>query len=114
LANTIPSTITGPPLLMDPPLALTPLTVGKSRAVLYSHRILPSRVEYARSWPSMVAENTTPGMAVTAAGWAGLQGFLSPPGGGKTFQRVRPVGSSSAANPPLASGFAASLYALAA
>jgi hypothetical protein len=45
LLQSIPPTIAGPELLMDPPLAFTLLTVVKSRAVSYSHRTSPSRVE---------------------------------------------------------------------
>src|ERR1700723_158782 len=62
----LPAT-TGPLPLIEPPCAGTPFTVGNSGAVSKSHRILPSADEYARRCPSMAPENTTPGIAVTAA-----------------------------------------------
>jgi hypothetical protein len=34
--------------------------------------IAPSFVEYARMWPSTDPEKATPGIALTAADWAGL------------------------------------------
>src|SRR5436853_258736 len=58
---------------MEPPLALMPFTVWNSRAVSKSQTTLPSSAEYPRRWPSIEAENTTPGIAVTAADCAGLQ-----------------------------------------
>ncbi len=42
-------------------------TVLKSGWVSKSQRILPSAAEYARRWPSIEPENTTPCSAVTAA-----------------------------------------------
>src|SRR5678815_4791807 len=52
-----------------PPLAFTPLTVGKSLLVSKVQRIEPSLVEYARMPPSSDPEKTAPGMTVTAAPW---------------------------------------------
>src|SRR5438128_933537 len=96
----MPSTIAGPELLIDPPLAFTPLTIVNSRAVLYSHRTLPSRVEYARSRPSIVPENAAPGINVTAAACDGSQGFLLAQPAPGTLHTRRPVPSSTASMPP--------------
>src|SRR5436309_2482302 len=103
-----------PPLLIDPPLPFTPLTVVNSRAVSYSQRTFPSRVENARRRPSMVPENTTPGIAVTAAGCEGLHGFLFAQPAPRTVQTNRPVLSSTADIPPPSAGFSVSKSALAA
>lgn len=40
----MPSTTAGPDPLMEPPAALAPLTVGKSRKVSKSQIMVPSRV----------------------------------------------------------------------
>src|SRR5215471_11951569 len=62
--------------------------------------ILPSAVEYARKWPSRELENTTPGIAVTAADCAGLHGRRVPqPGGGVCHMRS-PLSTRSANMPP--------------
>src|SRR5437667_352079 len=99
--NTMPSTTTGPGPLSDPPLAATPLTVSNGRAVLNSHRILPSEVAYARIVPVVVPENTTPGTTVMAADWACAQGRpLQSIGGGVTRHSSSPVVSLSAARAP--------------
>src|SRR5687767_3549066 len=110
----MPPTMAGPELLIEPPFAFTLLTVGNSRAVSYSQRTLPSRVEYARNRPSIVPENTTPGMSVTAAFWDGLHGFRFAHPAPGTPQTSRPVRRSTAFIPPLASGLSAKKSALAA
>src|SRR5713101_8795666 len=99
----MPPATVGPALLIEPPLAFTPLMVGKSRAVSYSHRTLPSCAAYARRRPSIVPEKTTPGIAVTAAGWDGLQALRSPQGGFGALQIAWPSLRPIAAMPPLAS-----------
>src|SRR5437763_10688181 len=99
--NTIPSTTTGPGPLSDPPFAATPFTVSNGRAVLNSHRILPSVVAYARIRPFVVPENTTPGITVIAADCACAHGRpLQSIGGGAAFHTSSPVVSLSAARPP--------------
>src|SRR5215472_15281647 len=62
--------------------------------------ILPSAVEYARRWPSSELENTTPGMAVTAADCAGLHGRRVPQPGGGVCQMRSPLSTRSAKRPP--------------
>src|SRR4026209_36502 len=110
----MPSTTAAPPLLIDPPFAGTLLTVVNSRAVSYSQSTEPSRVEYARSRPSIAPENTTPGIPVTAAFCDGLHGFLFAHPAPGTLQRTRPVRRSTAFIPPLAPGLSAMKSALAA
>src|SRR5215831_13115457 len=61
--------------------------------------ILPSLAAYARKWPSSPPENTTPGIAVTAADCAGLQLGLSPQPGCGVFQAMAPVSGFSANRP---------------
>src|SRR5262245_31425956 len=99
--KTMPSTMTGPGPLSEPPLAATPLTVSYGWAVSYSHRIFPSAAAWARMTPVVVPENTTPGIAVMAADWACTQG--RPPqsiAGGITFQTSSPVSRFNAESPP--------------
>src|SRR5215469_13601435 len=60
----------------------------------------PSLVEYPRMCPSSDPENTTPGMAVTAADCAGLQNNLPPQEGGGAAQIFSPVTMLMATNPP--------------
>src|SRR5205823_6221272 len=69
----MPSTTTGPGPSMEPPFALTSLTVSNGRFVSNSHNMEPSFAEYARMPPSAEPEKTTPGIAVTAADCAVLQ-----------------------------------------
>jgi len=53
-----------------------------------SHKIRPSAAAYARSWPSVVPANTTPGMANGAADWALKQGVqIVVPGFAPLFAR---------------------------
>src|SRR5262249_18120253 len=81
--------ITGPAAPMDPPFAATPLTVSKSRAVLYSHNTWPSELERARNTPSQPPEKMTLRAAVSgpscpacvedaATGASGVNHFFSP------------------------------------
>src|ERR1700730_1477750 len=65
--KTVPSTIAGPGAAIEPPFALTPFTVSKSRIVLYSQRRWPSSLENARTTPSQLVEKIPPGMADKAA-----------------------------------------------
>src|SRR5580704_7904060 len=58
----MPPAMVAPVAAMDPPLAGIPFTVGNSRAVSKSQMILPVAVSWARMWPSMEGEKTTPGM----------------------------------------------------
>src|SRR5262249_60928968 len=76
-----PATVGAGPFI-DPPRALTPLTVGKSRFVSNVQTIDPSVVEYARTAPSFDGENTTPGMTLTAENCAPLQARLGLPHAG--------------------------------
>src|SRR4051812_16800498 len=69
----MPPATTGPGPSIEPPSALTPLTVVKSRFVSNVQRIVPSALAYARMAPSAEPENTTPGIEVSAADWAELQ-----------------------------------------
>src|ERR1051326_112385 len=102
LMNTIPFTTTGPGPSMEPPLALTPFTVWNSRAVSKSQTTRPSSAEYPRRWPSIDAENTTPGIEVTAADCAGLQpeGALGAHITGGAYQTLAPSRTASAVRPP--------------
>src|SRR5262245_53195341 len=91
----------GPATSMEPPRAGLPLTVANSRAVSVSHNTLPLDVEYARRCPSKEPENTTPGIAVTAADCAGEQSVRSAPhGNGFALQTIFPVFRSRAWSPP--------------
>src|SRR5262245_2375664 len=99
----MPPAITGPGPFIDPPCALTPLTVWNSRLVSNSQRIAPSRDENARMAPSIDGENTAPGMAVIAADCAPLQprpGLPQAGGGGGVNQARSPVASVTACRPP--------------
>src|SRR5579862_8384497 len=51
-------------------------------------------------WPSTDPENTTPGMAVTAADCAGLQGMRSPQPAGGVYQTFLPLSRLNAKMPP--------------
>jgi hypothetical protein len=59
--------------MSDAPLAETPFTDGNSRLVSNSQITAPVAEAYARRAPSLDPENTTPGIAVTAADCAALQ-----------------------------------------
>src|SRR5262249_746114 len=61
----------------------------------------PGAVEYPRRCPSTEPENTTPGMAVTAADWAGEQLVRSAAhGDGLPLQTILPVFKSMPCRPP--------------
>src|SRR5438034_9053412 len=108
-----PATVT-PALLMEPPLAFTPLTVGNSLEVSYSQMTLPSRAEMACMRPSQVPAKRTPGIAVIAAACEGLHEFRFSPGGGGTDQLVFPFAISDAETQPVASRLFASKLCFAA
>src|SRR6267143_1762202 len=97
--KTVPSTIAGPGAAIEPPFALTPFTVSKSRAVLYSQSKCPLSLENARTTPSQLFEKMTPGMAVNAA--------VSPRGPGAAGPSIgvnhcfSPFVSRTAATPPV-------------
>src|SRR5206468_9929817 len=98
--NTVLPTTTAPGPSIEPPWALTPLTVGYSCFVLISQRILPVAEAYARRCPSSPPEKTTPGIAVTAADCAGVQPGTSPQPGCGVDHRTLPVrGSHPGASP---------------
>src|SRR5579872_3368218 len=104
----MPPAITGPGPLMEPPLPATPFTVSYSRAVLYSHSTFPSTVEYARIMPSVVPENTTPGITLSAADRdathaRGLADVQLATCDGCDIHACRPSVSDSANSPPAAS-----------
>src|ERR1700730_3951129 len=80
--KTIPFTTTAPGPSMEPPCALTPLTVGNSRDVGKSQSIFPSSAENASRCPSTAPEKITPGIPVTAAGCDGLHPLGAPAGHG--------------------------------
>src|SRR5580704_2631633 len=65
-----------------------------------SQTIFPSAVEYARKCPSSPPENTSPGIAVTAADCAGLHPGRSPQPGCGVRQTSSPVSSLRADSPP--------------
>src|SRR5580704_2755677 len=65
-----------------------------------SQTIFPSAVEYARKCPSSPPENTSPGIAVTAADCAGLHPGTSPQPGCGVRQTSSPVSSLRAQSPP--------------
>src|SRR5271154_6837528 len=97
----------GPAESIEPPLAFTPFTVSKSMVVRKSHRISPVAVEYARKCPSIEPENTTPGIAETAADCAALQPLVNGTQlgfGAGVFHTSSPVASFSAYRPGAASG----------
>src|ERR1035438_1235755 len=67
--------------------------------------MVPSFEEYARRWPSSAPENTTPGIAVTAADCAGLQPLiLQPLPGDGVSHTFSPVAIFNANIPPPTSG----------
>src|SRR5215470_17481828 len=97
----MPLTIAGPATSIEPPRAGLPLTVMNSRAVSTSHMTAPVAVEYARRCPSTEPENTTPGIAVTAADCAGEQLIRSAAqGDGFALQTILPVFRSMPCRPP--------------
>src|SRR5438552_9226608 len=99
----MPPATTGAGPFIDPPFALTPLTVANSRLVSKVQTIAPSLVEYARTAPSFEGENTIPGMAVTAENCAPLQARLGLPhsgGCGGAYHVRWPVASDTACSPP--------------
>src|SRR5579871_337077 len=97
----MPLTMAGPAASIEPPCAGWPFTVGNSRAVSVSQRILPVLDEYARRCPSTEPEKTAPGIAVTAADCAGEQSVLSAAHArGFAVHTGFPVLRSSACSPP--------------
>src|SRR4029450_6498809 len=95
----------GPPTSIEPPRAGLPFTVSNSCAVSTSQITAPVVVEYARRCPSIDPENTTPGIAVTAADWAGEQLVRpSTQGDRLALQTILPDFRSSACSPPPFSG----------
>src|SRR5580658_7848047 len=106
----MPPAMVGPGPSMEPPLAVRPFTVLKSRAVSKSQITTPSRAAYALRWPSTDPENTTPGMAVTAADWAGLQLGRSPQDGGAAAHTFLPLRTSKANRPPPLLGSTTSFF----
>src|SRR5262249_48153248 len=105
LTNTIPPATTGPGPSIEPPLAGTPLTVSYFCTVSTSQTIAPLSLLYARRWPSSPPDRTMPGMAVTAADWAGLHPGLSPQPGCGALQTISPFAGLIAKSPPPARGF---------
>src|SRR6266853_19230 len=97
--KTVPSTTVGPGAAIEPPFAATPFTVWKSRIVLYSQRGWPSSLENARTTPSQLVENTTPGMAVKAAVSPRGPGVAGPATG--VNHRFSPSVNRTAATPPV-------------
>src|SRR5580700_6469600 len=89
---------------MAPPLAFTPFTVTKSRAVSYSQSTFPSSVEWARRSPPSVPEKTTPGKDVSAADCAGLHPGRGPQSGGGANQTLLPSETFKAVRPPPTAG----------
>src|SRR6202521_3647643 len=101
----MPFTTTGPAPSIDPPFAWIPFTVAYSFAVSKSQRTSPSSLENARTCPSIEPEKTTPGITVTAPGWAGLQpGRGGSHGWPGTDQTCLPFSTRNAAKPPPAEG----------
>src|SRR5262245_979134 len=99
----MPPATTGAGPFIDPPLALTPLTVLNAWLVSKVHTTDPSFVEYARTAPSFDGENTTPGMAVTAENCDTLHARFGLPhagGGGGVYHARCPVASETACKPP--------------
>src|ERR1700686_2123467 len=82
-----------------------PFAALYSRALSKSHNPRPASAAYARKWPSTDPENTTPGMAVSAADCAGLQPGVELHGGGAAYHAFRPSFRSSAVKPPPSVGF---------
>ena len=101
----MPCAIAAPPTSIEPPRAVTPFTVSKSRAVSKSQRTWPSVVAKARKWPSIDPPNTAPGIAAAGADSAGLHDALSPQPFGRDSQACAPSASLIANSPPPASGF---------
>src|SRR5215216_4866992 len=95
----MPLAIVAPADPIDPPRAVTPLTVSKSFAVLYRQIGLPSNDANARNVPSRPALNTTPGIALTAALMPGCCAIDSC-GGRSAYQRSSPSLSLMATSPP--------------
>src|SRR5579871_873056 len=98
----MPLTMAGPAASIEPPCAGWPFTVGNSRAVSVSQRILPVLDEYARKCPSREPEKTAPGIAVTAADCAGEQSVraASQPVEGAALHTILPLCRSMACSPP--------------
>ena len=98
----IPSTITAPVELKEPPRPGIPLVVVYSRTASKSQMIFPVSTANARKWPSIEGEKTTPGMTVGGARCAMEQPCLPAQegvGGGVCHINF-PVAGSIANNPP--------------
>src|SRR5262249_24335149 len=96
----------GPAPSIEPPRAGLPLTVSNSRAVSTSQTTSPVTAEYAPRCPSTEPENTTPGIAVTAADCAGEHSVRAAAHGeGFALQTILPVFKSRACSPPPWLGF---------
>src|SRR5262249_26522386 len=102
--NIMPPAIAGPGPFNDPPRAGTSLTVLWLPTVSKSHTMAPVVVEKARKCPSTDPENTTPGIALTAADCAGLQRGRLPHSGAGVYQTRSPSFRRSANMPPPAFG----------
>src|SRR5579864_5225132 len=96
----MPPTTTGPAPSREPPRPGTPLTVWYGRAVSKSQITRPSSVLKPRRCPSTDPENTAPGIAVTAAGCAGLHTAFDPHGGGAAYHTFSPLAMRRAVSPP--------------
>src|SRR3954466_8146468 len=99
----MPPAMVGAGPFIDPPRAVTPLTVANSRLVSNVQRMDPSRVENARIAPSFDGEKTTPGTTETAENWAPLHARLGLPhagGGGGAYHARPPSSKLIACNPP--------------
>src|ERR1035441_6337008 len=92
----MPSATVGPVPLNDPPRAAILLMVENSRLVSKSQTISPFVMRYARRWPSIDPENTTPGTAVAGANWAGEHPLCPAQDGlgAGVFQTTLPVAAS--------------------
>src|SRR5215471_6880893 len=100
----MPPAIAGPGPFKEPPRAETLFTVSYGLTVSKSHTTLPSIIEYPRRCPSTEPEKATPGIALTAADWAGLHLFRSPQSAGGVYQTRSPLSRRSANIPPPAFG----------
>src|SRR5882672_1133951 len=98
----MPFATTGPGPSIEPPCALTPFPLSKSRFVSKVQTIAPVLLSYARTAPSAEPANTAPGIEVTAADCAALHpGPLTQTGaGGAVYHARLPVARLTACKPP--------------